>query len=56
MKKFFLLIFIFFSGCSQKIVDKNLGNFDISNNLNMEEFKTRLIDYARNNPYPNIDE
>ena len=56
MRKIFLLSFIFLSCCSQNIVNKNLGNLDISNNISMEEFKIRLIEYSKNNPYPNIDE
>jgi len=56
MKKIFLLIFIFLLSCSQYIVDKDLGNLDISDNITMEQFKTSLVEYSRNNPYPNIDE
>mgnify|MGYP001283242373 CR=1 FL=1 len=56
MRKFYLLLFIFLSCCSQNIVDNDLVNLDISNNISMEEFKIRLIEYSKNNPYPNIDE
>ena len=56
MKKIFLLKLILLLGCSQNIVNKNHDNLDISNNMSIEEFKTSLIEYSRNNPYPNIDE
>tara|TARA_Y100000996_G_C21982662_1_gene421131 strand:+ start:245 stop:412 length:168 start_codon:yes stop_codon:yes gene_type:complete len=54
--KILLLIFFFLFSCSQNSVDQNLGNLDISNNMSMEEFKKRLIEYSKINPYPDIDE
>ena len=56
MKIIFLLILAFLLGCSQNSINQNLGNLDISDNISMEQFKIRLIEYSKNNPYPNIDE
>ena len=56
MKIILLLILVFSLGCSQNSVNQNLGNLNISENISMEQFKIRLIEYSKNNPYPNIDE
>ena len=56
MKKIFLLKFILLLGCSQNTVSKDIGNLVISENVTMQQFKTSLIEYSKNNPYPDIDE
>ena len=53
MKKFCLLIVIFLSSCSSNDI-KN--EYFFSDEMNFEEFRIRLDEYARNNPYPNIDD
>ena len=53
----YLLIFLFLISCSPKsdLTQKNFQNLDFSNDLNFEEFKEKLKEYAKNQPYPNID-
>ena len=48
-----LIIFIFFlASCSSYNV-KN--NFNFSDQMSFEEFRIQLDEYAKNNPYPKID-
>ena len=56
MKRIILIIFLL-SGCSFNQVDitNNLSEKSFSGNLSFEEFKTKLIEYSINSPYPNID-
>ena len=58
MKKIFILIFCFFlaSCSSNKVQNQNKNDYNFSSLLSLEEFKTRLKEYAINNPYPNIDD
>ena len=53
MNKFFLLILICLCSCTQNIVQKN---FDFSNKMSFDEFMTKLNEYAKTNPYPNIND
>ena len=53
MKKILLLTAIFLSSCSSNTV-KN--DFNFSNEMSFEEFKTKLEEYAKNSPYPRIDD
>jgi len=53
MNKFYLTILIFLVSCSSNNIRKN---FDFSDQMNFEEFKIKLEEYAKNNPYPNIDD
>ena len=53
MNKFFLVFLLFLCSCTQNIVQKN---FDFSNKMNFDEFIIKLNEYAKTNPYPNIDE
>tara|TARA_A100000164_G_C21351839_1_gene515718 strand:+ start:322 stop:483 length:162 start_codon:yes stop_codon:yes gene_type:complete len=53
MNKFYLIILIFLVSCSSNNIRKN---FDFSHQMNFEEFKIKLEEYAKNNPYPNIDD
>ena len=52
-----ILIFFLISGCAynQTGNQNNLENVNFSKDLTFEEFKTKLDEYANNNPYPNID-
>ena len=53
----YLLIFLFLISCSSNsdVTQKNFQNLDFSNDLTFEEFKEKLLEYAKNQPYPNID-
>ena len=53
MNKFLLVIVLFLSSCTSNAI-KN--DFHFSDEMNFEEFRIRLDEYARNNPYPNIDD
>ena len=55
--KRFILIFFLFSGCVYNQIEKvnNYSNISFSDDLSLEEFKTKLEKYAIQNPYPNID-
>ena len=52
-----ILVFFLFSGCSnnQTEIKDNFADINFSNDLSFEEFKIKLEDYAKNSPYPNID-
>ena len=53
MKNLLLLLFLFlFFGCSKQL-ERNLN---VSNNMTIDEFELKIIDYSLNNPYPNIDD
>lgn len=56
MKKILLFFILFLSACVFN-GDKQLYINDLtySNNLSIDEFKTKLKEYAYNNSYPNID-
>ena len=53
----YLLIFLFLTSCSSNIdtTQKNFQNLDFSNDLTFEAFKEKLEEYAKSQPYPNID-
>ena len=55
MKKIFFLIFL--SSCSTTIFNHNdeIKTLSFNDNLTIEEFNLLLIDYAKNNPYPDLD-
>tara|TARA_B100001939_G_scaffold315577_1_gene300895 strand:+ start:116 stop:289 length:174 start_codon:yes stop_codon:yes gene_type:complete len=56
MIKFFFLIMILLSSCSLKINEKNNKiDFESFENMSFDEFKLKLNNYAKNNPFPNID-
>ena len=50
----FIVIFLILSSCSSP---KNLTdyNFNFSEDMDMDTFTTKLMDYAENKPYPNIN-
>ena len=56
MRKF-LIIFIFFTGCSahNDNLSDNILNINFSKDMSFEEFQSKLEEYANNSPYPNID-
>ena len=56
MKKL-LIIITFIAGCSsaKNETHNNLSDIKFSKDLSFEEFQTRLDEYAKNNPYPNIE-
>ena len=53
----YLLFFLFLISCnsSSEVTQKNFQNLDFSNDLTFEEFKEKLEEYAKKQPYPNID-
>ena len=53
----YLLISLFLISCSSNsdVTQKNFKNLDFSNDLTFEEFKEKLEEYAKKQPYPNID-
>ena len=53
----YLLIFLFLISCSSNgdTTQKNFQNLDFSDDLTFGEFKEKLEEYAKNQPYPNID-
>ena len=57
MKKL-LITFIIITGCSTYNDKLSNNNLDIkfSDNMSFEEFQVKLEEYAKNSPYPNIDE
>tara|TARA_B100001057_G_scaffold415422_1_gene432942 strand:- start:120 stop:284 length:165 start_codon:yes stop_codon:yes gene_type:complete len=54
MKKFLLIAFIFLISCSQN--NSFRSNFIPSDDMSFDEFRLKLDDYAKSNPYPNIDD
>ncbi len=56
MNRFFLIFFLF-SGCiyNQPESINNYSNLNFSDDLSLKEFKIKLEEYAKNSPYPNID-
>ena len=57
MRKFLIIIF-FITACTsaKNGLDNNLSDIKFDDDLSLKEFKIKLDDYARINPYPNIDE
>ena len=52
--KFLLLTFIFFLiSCSSNSYN---NDFNFSYDMSFDEFKSKLENYAKNKPYPNIDD
>ena len=52
MNKLLISITFFLVSCTSEMIKTD---FDISNEMNLNEFKNKLEEYAINNPYPNID-
>ena len=57
MKKTIIMLF-FLIGCKSNYNNQTLRTYDneIFNNLSFEEFKIKLIEYAKKSPYPNIED
>ena len=56
MKKIFIILFFFIIGCSNhNIKDSDNYQSNFSLDMDMEEFKTKLKEYSKKEPYPNID-
>lgn len=56
MKKI-LIIFFLLVNCSnnQNQNKTNISNITFSEDMSFEQFKIKLEEYAKNNPYPNIN-
>ena len=52
MNKLLLITFFFLATCASYNVKNDI---DFSDQMSFEEFKIKLEEYAKNNPYPNID-
>ena len=56
MKKFLITVVIFISSCNTNSVNDNFKNdLNFSKDMTFDEFKLKLDEYTKNNPYPNID-
>tara|TARA_Y100000590_G_scaffold466981_1_gene644193 strand:- start:1323 stop:1490 length:168 start_codon:yes stop_codon:yes gene_type:complete len=51
----FIILFIFISSCSIKQNGNNLEKFDYDQNLSIEKFKKKLINYGKASKYPDIN-
>tara|TARA_E500000331_G_scaffold176569_1_gene170286 strand:- start:434 stop:607 length:174 start_codon:yes stop_codon:yes gene_type:complete len=55
MKKFFFLFIFLLTACSANDINVNYSNnLTFSNDMNFEEFKVKLKEYAIKAPFPNI--
>ena len=52
MKKFFFITVLFLTSCSSNDLKKD---FDFSKDMSFDEFRTKLEEYSKNKPFPNID-
>jgi len=50
--KLLLIIIFFLTSCSS---NESINNLNFSNEMSFNEFKIKLEEYAKDNPYPNID-
>ena len=56
MRILILILTIFLSACNSSTVLKKKNNdYSFSTKMSLIEFKTTLGEYAKNSPYPNID-
>ena len=56
MKKILIIFFLLVSCSTNQSQNKtNISNFTFSENMSFEQFKIELEEYAKNNPYPNIN-
>tara|TARA_B100001057_G_scaffold284435_1_gene284753 strand:- start:27 stop:209 length:183 start_codon:yes stop_codon:yes gene_type:complete len=57
MKIIVILFFTLLLSCtSNNDKDISFGNFNTLKEMSFDEFKSKLDEYADNNPYPNIDD
>ena len=56
MKKMMIML-ILLMGCKSNYNNEAINKYNnkFSNDLSFEEFKIRLIEYAKKSPYPNIE-
>ena len=52
MKRLKIIILFFLVSCSSNTVN---NNFNFSDEMDFEEYKIKLEEYAISNPYPNVD-
>ena len=56
MRIFFLIMMFLLTSCSNSKISKNDdNNYLFSTNMNLDEFKNKLIEYSKKSPYPDID-
>jgi hypothetical protein len=55
IKKLLILFFLMSCTLPNSNIKSNNANFDFNDDLSFDEFKQLLIQYAKTNPYPNID-
>ena len=56
MKKILFVLFFLLLGCSNSSLTKiNKSEIIFTENMNLKDFISKLEDYAKNSPYPNID-
>jgi|TARA_A100001011_G_scaffold330343_1_gene356108 hypothetical protein len=55
MKKFFFLILLTSCSSLKDTTNNNYKKINFNDDINFNQFKSFLIEYAKNNPYPNID-
>ena len=53
MIRLVIIVLFFLCSCSSQI-SRNTLNF--TDDMTFDEFEKKLDDYAKNNPYPNIDD
>ena len=52
MNKILIIIIIFLSSCSSSPIRKD---YNFSDEMNFDQFRIMLEEYAKNNPYPKVD-
>ena len=56
MKKIYLFLILFLSACSSSEIKEDLNNsLNFSEDMDFEEFKIKVIEYANQSTFPNID-
>ena len=55
MKKLIILFFLASCSLPSANIDNNKNNLIFDDDLSFDEFNQLLIQYAKTNPYPNID-
>jgi len=56
VKKIYLFLIIFLSACSSSEIKGDLNNsLNFSEDMDFEEFKIKVIEYANQSTFPNID-
>jgi len=56
VKKIYLFLIFFLSACSSSEIKGDLNNsLNFSEDMDFEEFKIKVIEYANQSTFPNID-